>query len=151
MLVAAVQMFLKWQPKAATRPPRTLELFSAGAVIGSTSALAAVGGGFLSIAYLGYHNLEIKKAVGTSAAMGFPIAVTASIGYLVNGWSSASNVPCSLGFIYLPAFLTLAVVSAVAVPHGVRFSHRLSRASLKRVFAVISLALSLKMLFSLWV
>ncbi len=145
----AVQMFMNWQPSGRRPTPGRGGLFGAGTVIGGISSLAAVGGGFLTIAYLSYRNLEMKEAVGTSAAMGFPIAAAASIGYLVSGWSNSTTVPYSLGFIYVPAFLLLAWTSFVAAPLGVGLSHRLSGANLKRVFAVLSAVVSIRMLASL--
>jgi len=58
---------------------------SAGTGIGSVSALAAVGGGFLAVTYLSYQNVEMKKAIGTSSAIGFPIAIAGTVGYMMSG------------------------------------------------------------------
>ena len=124
-------------------------LMAAGAGIGSISALAAVGGGFLTVAYLGYKNVAMKKAIGTSAAIGFPIAIAGTVGYLISGWSKTRGNPYTLGFIYVPAFLAIAITSAVAAPYGARFSHSLPDVLLKRIFAVISLMLSITMLASI--
>lgn len=98
--------------------------------------------------YLGYKNLDIKKAIGTSAAIGFPIAITGTVGYLINGWSQTLGNPYTLGFINVPAFLAISIASYIAAPYGVGISHRLPEAHLKKIFAVISLALSIKMLAS---
>lgn len=149
MALVAGQMFLNWQPKPSQKPTRLRGLMVAGAAIGSVSALAAVGGGFLTVAYLGYRNVEMKKAIGTSAAIGLPIAIAGTVGYLISGWSKTAGSPYTLGFIYVPAFLAIAIASAVTAPYGARCAHGLPEKQLKKIFAVVSLLLSVSMLFSI--
>jgi uncharacterized protein len=146
MAIVAIQMFMNWKPTASKTPIHFHGLAMTGAGIGSISALAAVGGGFLSVVYMGYKNIDLKKAIGTSSAIGFPIAVTGASGYMINGWSKTSALPFTLGYVYLPAFVAIAVSSVVAAPYGVRLSHGLPEAHLKKIFAIVSLALSIKML-----
>ena len=148
MAFIAGQMFLNWQPKASPKSVKFGGLFLAGSGIGSLSALAAVGGGFLAVTYLSYKNVDMKKAIGTSAAIGFPIAIAGSVGYMISGWSKTLGDPYTLGFIYVPAFLVISIASVIAAPYGARCSHSLSESQLKKIFAVISLLLSMKMLYS---
>lgn len=148
MAFVSAQMFMNWQPKPSAQGANFPGLFLAGAIIGSVSALAAVGGGFLSVAYMTYKNVAIKKAIGTSAAIGLCIAIAGTLGYLLSGWSQTTGHPYALGFIYLPAFALLSLASAIAAPYGSRWSHRLPESYLRKIFAVISLVLSVKMLFS---
>lgn len=150
MALVALQTFLKWQPKPSKKPITLLGLIVAGIGIGSVSALAAVGGGFLTVVYLGYNNIDIKRAIGTSAAIGFPIAITGTIGYILNGWTTTLDKPYTFGFIYVPAFLAISIASAISAPYGARYSHNMPEAKLKKIFAVVCLALSLKMLVSFW-
>ncbi|HEY9658220.1 MAG TPA: sulfite exporter TauE/SafE family protein [Allocoleopsis sp.] len=148
MALVAGQMFLNWRPKASQKSAKFRGLFLAGTGIGSVSALAAVGGGFLTITYLSYNNVDMQKAIGTSSAIGFPIAIAGTVGYMMSGWSQTLNVPYTLGFIYVPAFLVISIVSSIAARYGARCSHRLPETYLKKIFAVIALVLSVKMLFS---
>lgn len=148
MALVAGQMFLNWQPKASRKPAKFRGLLLAGTGIGSVSALAAVGGGFLAVTYLSYQNVEMKKAIGTSSAIGFPIAIAGTVGYMMSGWSQTMSVPYTLGLIYVPAFLVIAITSSIAAPCGARCSHRLPEPHLKKIFAVLSLVLSIKMFFS---
>ena len=113
------------------------------------SALAAVGGGFLTVAYLGYRNVAMKSAVGTASAIGFSIAISGTVGYMISGWTKTLSDPYTLGFVYLPAFLSISIASSVAAPYGARCSQGLPEKSLKKIFAIISLLLSVKMLMSL--
>jgi len=149
MALAAGQMFRNWQPRPSSKPVTFRGLIAAGIGIGSVSALAAVGGGFLAVTYLSYKNVNIKSAIGTSAAIGLPIAITGTAGYMVSGWSITLSNPYTVGFIYVPAFLAIAIGSAIAASYGTRCSHSLPDPLLKQIFAVISLLLSIKMLISL--
>jgi len=148
MALIALQLFLNWKPKASDKAVNFRGLFLAGTGIGSVSALAAVGGGFLMVTYLSYKNFDLKKAIGTSAAIGFPIAIAGTLGYMINGWSSTANTPYTLGFVYLPAFIAVSIASVIAVPLGAKFAQRLPDIYLKKILAVISLLLSVKMLWS---
>lgn len=148
MALIAAQMFMNWQPKTSQTPNTFSSLFIVGTLIGAVSALAVVGGGFLTVMYLSFKNIDMKKAVGTSAAIGLPIAVAGTIGYMINGWSRTDD-PNTFGFVYVPAFLMISISSAIAAPYGVRSSNNLSETHLKKIFAVLSIILSLKMLFQL--
>jgi len=148
MAVVAAQMFLAWQPQPSAKPPARLEFIGVGAGIGAVTALAAVGSGFLTVAYLGYRNMAVKRAIGTAAAIGFAIAISGTVGYLISGWSRTLGEPYTFGFIYAPAFVGIAIASAIAAPVGARCSHGLPEQLLKRIFAAIALVLSLKMLLS---
>ncbi len=150
MALVALQTFLKWHPVPSKKPRTLLGLILVGMGIGSVSALAAVGGGFLTVVYLGYKNVDIKRAIGTSAAIGFPIAITGTIGYMINGWTITADKPYTFGFIYIPAFLAISVASAISAPYGARRSHNMPEANLKNIFAIICLVLSIKMLVSFW-
>lgn len=149
MGVVAIQMFLNWRPKSGHNHVKIYELFITGTGIGAVSSLAAVGGGFLSVTYLSYKNIAMKRAIGTSAAIGFPISIAGTVGYMVSGWSKTLDVPYTFGFIYIPAFLAISITSAIAAPFGVRYAHSMPDAKLKKIFAIISLALSIKMLISI--
>jgi uncharacterized membrane protein YfcA len=148
MALVAVQMFVNWKPKPSLKPITFRGLLPVGVAIGSISALAAVGGGFLTVTYLNYKNIGMKRAIGTSSAIGFPIAISGTIGYMISGWSKTLSEPYTIGFIYLPAFLAISIASSIAAPYGARCSHHLPEVYLKKIFAVISLILSLKMLLS---
>jgi uncharacterized membrane protein YfcA len=148
MGLVAVQMFVGWQLKASARPATLSGLFAVGVGIGSVSALAAVGGGFLAVTYLNYKNLGMKNAVGTSSAIGFPIAVAGTLGYMLAGWAETSGDAYVFGFIHVPAFLAISAASFVAAPYGAGYAHKLPDARLKKIFAVISLMLGIKIFWS---
>lgn len=147
MLLVAIQMWLDWQPIKSSRGLVKSELLIVGSLIGFISAIAAVGGSFLSLLYLTFKNMSMKNAIATTSALNFTIALAASLGYWING-GEHSNSDMSLGFIYLPAFFAIALSSFMAAPFGARLSHKLPNRALKKMFALLCLLLSLKMLFA---
>lgn len=143
--VIAVQMFLNLKPKPSRELPGSSGVFAVGTGIGAVSALVAIGGGSLTVPFLTWCNVRVQNAIGTSAAVGFPIAVGGSLGYIYNGWQHAGLPEWTLGYIYLPALLCLVPASMLMAPVGARLAHRLPVATLKRLFAAILIALAVKM------
>jgi uncharacterized membrane protein YfcA len=146
---ASLQMMLDFKPRAHRQLPGPLGLFAAGGVIGGVSSLVAAGGGFLSIPFMLLCNVAIHAAVGTSSALGFPIAVAGAIGYIVAGWNDGGLPPYTLGYIYLPAFFGIVVMSISMAPVGARLAHKLPVKQLKRAFGGFLALLASKMLYSL--
>ncbi|WP_299195631.1 sulfite exporter TauE/SafE family protein [uncultured Amphritea sp.] len=148
LMYASVQMFLNIKPKPSRNLPGTPALFAAGSVIGSISALVSIGGGTLTVPYLSWHNIDVKKAIGTSAAIGLPISIAGSIGYLLNGLSADLQIDYVVGFIYLPGVILISMMSFFTAPVGAHVAHRLPVPVLKKVFAVLLLGLAIKMIIS---
>lgn len=117
--------------------------------IGAISALVSIGGGSLTVPYLTSKNIDIKKAIGTSAAIGLPISIAGTIGYLIAGWDNDFGYHYSIGFVYLPAVLLISSMSFITAPYGVKFAQYLPVNILKKIFAFLLISLSLKMLFSI--
>lgn len=150
MVAVALQTLLKWQPKPSKKQSSLFGLTLAGISIGFVSALAAVGGGVLTVLYLRFKHIGIKSAIGTSAAIGLPIAITGTIGYMMNGWNMMADQPYTLGFIHIPAFLAITMASVISAPSGARCSQHLPESTLKKLFTLVCLAISVKMLISCW-
>ena len=150
MFYAALQMFFEVKPKPARQLPGAAGLFGAGAVIGGFSSVLAAGGAFLSIPFLARCNVPLKRAIGTAAAIGFPIAVAGSAGYVLNGLRVEGLPQGSLGHIYLPALALIVAASMPVAPLGARLAHRLPVKRLRILFALMLLGLALRMLANLW-
>jgi len=146
----SVQMLLNVKPKPHREMPGALVTSMVGAFIGGLSCLVAIGGGALSVPFMTWCNVRVQHAIGTSAAIGFPIALGGALGYIWNGWGVATLPEGSLGFVYLPAVLGVAIASIMTAPIGARLTHRLPVATLKRIFAAILLILAGKMFWGLF-
>ncbi|HMW64542.1 MAG TPA: sulfite exporter TauE/SafE family protein [Accumulibacter sp.] len=141
----ALQMILDIKPKPSRELPGTGGVLAVGTGIGAISALVAIGGGSLTVPFLTWCNVRVQNAIGTSAAVGFPIALGGSLGYIVNGWEQPGLPAWSLGYIYLPAFIWLVPASMLSAPLGASLAHRLPVRTLKRLFAGILILLAAKM------
>ena len=144
---SATQMFLDKKPKPTRQMPGTAGQVAAGGVIGFLSGLVGAGGGFISVPFMVAHNIAIINAVATSAALGFPIALANTAGYVISG-ASVPNLPAhSLGYVWLPALAVIASCSVLTAPLGAKVAHRLPVAKLKKVFALILYGLAGYMLW----
>ena len=146
---AAMQMILDFKPKPHRALPGSVGMAIAGTVIGIVSSLVAAGCGFLSIPFMVFCNVVIHQAVGTSAALGFPIAVAGTVGYVISGLDAQGLPPFSLGYVYLPAFIGVVAMSMLMAPVGARTAHRLPVKRLKRAFGGFLALLASKMLHGL--
>ena len=143
-------MLLNIKPKPSRELPGMLGLSGVGLGIGGISALVAIGGGSLSVPFMTWCNVKVQNAIGTSAAIGLPIALSGTFGYLVNGWGEQGMPALTLGFVHLPALVLVAGVSMLTAPLGARLAHRLPVATLKKIFAGLLVLLCAKMLHSVF-
>jgi uncharacterized membrane protein YfcA len=134
---SATQMFLNRKPKPSRTLPGPLATFAVGNVIGVLSALVGAGGAFVSVPFMTWCNIKIHDAVGTSAALGFPIAFAGTLGYIWAGQGMPQMPPGSVGYLYLPGLLIISLASMVMAPLGARTAHRMDIQPLKKVFAVV--------------
>ena len=144
--------FVAWQMLSGRKPnpnrelPGAAGMLGAGGVIGVFSSLVGIGGGTLSVPFLVWCNVGLHRAIGTSAAIGFPIAVAGTLGYLLNGLRATPLPEYSLGFIYLPALVGIVAASVLTAPLGVSLAHSLPVDKLKKIFAVLLIAVATRML-----
>lgn len=150
MFYAAAQMFFGSKSVASRKLPGPPGLFAAGAGIGAVSSVLAAGGAFLSIPFLVRCNVSLRRAIGTAAANGFPIAIAGTIGYVWHGLRVPDLPAGSLGFVYLPALALVVAASMPLAPLGARLAHWLPVRRLRVVFSLMLLALALRMLANLW-
>jgi uncharacterized membrane protein YfcA len=144
----ASQMLLNRKPKPSRELPGKLGMFGAGNVIGAVSSLVGIGGGSLSVPFMIWSNISVHHAIGTSAAIGFPIAIAGTLGYIYNGFKVSGLPDFSVGYVYLPALTGLIFASVLTAPIGVRLAHSLPVEKLKRVFAFLLLIVGTRMLIS---
>ena len=148
---AATQMLLKISPKPSCHLPGKVGMFAAGGLIGTLSSLVAIGGGLLSIPFLTLCNVKLHHAIGTAAAIGFPIALASTLGYVANGIMQTQPLPnYSIGYVYLPALIWLILASMFSAPLGAKKTHTTQAATLKKIFVVLLYCLGFRMLYELF-
>ena len=140
-------MLLNKKPKPSRQMPGGAGQTAVGGVIGRLSGLVGAGGAFVSVPFMTWCNVPMHQAVGTAAALGFPIALANTAGYIYSGLQVQAGVPYTLGYLYLPALVVVALASVTMAPLGARTAHRSNVAALKRYFAVLLSGLAAYMLY----
>ena len=147
---AAINMFLNVRPKASRQLPGRVGLGVVGAVISFLASFLAAGAAFMTIPFMTWCNVPLKRAIGTAAALGFPLALASSAGYVYAGWRAPGLPAGTIGFVYLPALVPVVAASMLTAPFGARVSHWLPVRRLRVVFGLLLLVLALRMLSALW-
>ena len=120
-------------PELPSKPKQ----LAAGGVIGVASAIFGIGGGSLTVPYLTRYGVVMQKAVGTSAACGLPIAIAGALGFMIFGMQQQVDVPNTIGFVHIYAFLGIASMSFFTAKVGAKVAHILSPQLLKKCFAIL--------------
>lgn len=147
VFLVVIQM---WLPISSTVDERLLKqaiLFSVGTVVGSLSALVGIGGGSFVVPYLVMAKQSMKRAIGTSAACGFPISVAAVIGFLIFGQDRYPVTNAwQTGVIHWQAFFGIISTSIFFSLIGARLAKRLPVNILKQIFSFILIVIGLYLL-----
>jgi uncharacterized membrane protein YfcA len=146
----AIRLLWDKKPKPTRVLPGTTGLVAVGAGIGLLSSMVGAGGAFISVPFMTACNIKIQKAIGTSSALGLPIAVAGTIGFLVAGLRQTGLPSYSLGYIYFPALLVISSASVISAPIGARLAHRWPIAHLRRAFACLLLVIAAYFVRKAW-
>jgi uncharacterized protein len=121
-----------------------------GLLVGLSSSLMGVSGGSVSNMIQTLYGRTIHQAVATSAALGVPISIAGTIGYMLAGLPHQSlTPPLSIGFVSLIGLVVMAPVSSLVAPYGARLAHALPRRRLEIGFAVFLLVVCARFMASL--
>ncbi len=147
---SAIRMFANATPKPTRQLPGKTGMTAASVVVGIVSSLVGVGGGVMTIPLMRHCNVPMRQAIGTSAALGLPIAVAGTIGFIATGLGKDHLPALSVGYVYLPALAGIVIGTFITVPWGARMTHRMPVTTLTKIFAVILFILATRMLWSLF-
>ena len=126
--------------------PNFLILFVIGLGVGALSTLLGIGGGLVTLPILLSFGTPMKNAIATSAAMGFFTAIVGTVSFLLIGLHE-KTFEGAIGYLYVPAFITIGIASMLAVPLGVKLTYRLPTSLLKRIFGVILILAGISMFY----
>jgi uncharacterized membrane protein YfcA len=144
---AATNIWLDRQPKPTHRLPGRAGLIAVGAAIAVVASMVGAGGAFLTVPFMAACNVPMRNCVATSAAIGLPVAATASVGFIIAGLAQAGMPPHTFGYIHVPALLAIVASSVISAPFGARAAHRWPVKRLKRAFAFVLFTLACYMLW----
>jgi len=134
---AALRMLRNRPPRPARVLPGNGGLFGVGAGIGLIAGMVGTAGAFLAVPFMVRCNVKIHNAVATSAAIGWPIAVAATLSFVVAGLGKPDLPPYAIGYVYVPALVGVAVASILFAPLGARVAHAWPVARLRRAFSLM--------------
>ena len=107
-----------------------------GFISGFVSASMGIGGAIMNVPVFRYFGYSIKKAIGSAAAIGFIIALFGAIGFLISGTFLEANLPLSIGFINIPAFLIFIPITTFMARVGANTVHRIDKTKVQAFFGI---------------
>ena len=113
-----------------------------GFISGFVSAPMGIGGAVMNVPILKYFGYSINKAIGSAAAMGFLIALFGAIGFFVSGRYLNVNIPMSIGFINVPAFLIFFPITTFMARIGARTVHKIDKKKVSVYFGIFLLVIA---------
>ena len=117
-----------------------------GFIVGFISAPMGIGGAIMNVPILKFFGFSINKAIGSAAAIGFLIALFGAVGFLVTGSYLKTNLPMSIGFLNIPAFLIFIPITTFKARIGARTVHKIDKNKISKYFGVFLLIIATKFL-----
>lgn len=149
LVVAANMVFRRQGGSLYEGFPNLVVKHLSGLIVGVFSAMMGIGGGTLSVPLLTSFGYDIRRAVGTSSAIGFVIAVPGTIGYMLAGWGEPGLPAGSLGYVNLLAFAAFVPLTVLFAPVGARIAHGIPQWALRYSFAAFLLITSARMFYGI--
>tara|TARA_B100000401_G_scaffold34690_1_gene20684 strand:+ start:893 stop:1678 length:786 start_codon:yes stop_codon:yes gene_type:complete len=118
-----------------------------GTLVGFISAPMGIGGAIMNVPILKFFGYTINKAIGSAAAIGFLISIFGALGFLVSGSILKTNLPMSIGFLNIPAFLIFIPITTFMARIGARTVHKINKNIITKIFGIFLLLISVKFLF----
>ena len=118
-----------------------------GFVSGFISAPMGIGGAIMNVPVLKFFGFSINRAIGSAAAVGFLIATTASIGFVITGNYKEINLPLTIGFINIPTFLIFVPITIFMAKLGARTIHNIDKKLITKLFGLFNLLVSTRLFF----
>ena len=117
-----------------------------GLIVGFISAPMGIGGAIMNVPILKFFGYSINKAIGSAAAIGFLIALFGASGFLITGNYLKTELPLSIGFLNIPAFLIFIPITTFMARIGARTVHRIDKNKISKFFGIFLLIVATKFL-----
>ena len=141
--------FIFLREKLVDNPKKISNLIKniSGTVIGFISVPLGIGGGSLMVPFMRTFGYDIRKSIGTAAAVGFLIAVSGTITMIVGGKLIDNvNTPFSVGYINLLGFTVFVPVTMVMARLGAKAVYKINKKLLSKIFGTFLLIVSIRSL-----
>ena len=125
--------------------PKGIIGFNLPLSVGAFSSMLGIGGGTFNVSLMSLYGTPIHRAVGTSAGLGFFLAIPGTFFFIISGLFVDNLPPMSLGYVNILGLILIAPLSTLSAPLGARYAHSLPKKTLTRIFALFLLLTSLRM------
>ncbi|MDC1279780.1 sulfite exporter TauE/SafE family protein [Pelagibacteraceae bacterium] len=147
LLLGIYLLLLKEKEKNITLKIKLYLKIILGFTVGFISAPMGIGGAVMNVPLLKFFGYSINRAIGSSAAIGLGIAIFGALGFLVTGIYLKTNIPFSIGFLNIPAFLIFIPITTFMARVGAKTIHKINKNKISKFFGFFLLILSLKFLY----
>ena len=117
-----------------------------GLIVGFISAPMGIGGAIMNVPILKFFGYSINKAIGSAAAIGFLIALFGASGFIITGSYLKTNLPLSIGFLNIPAFLIFIPITTIMASIGARTVHKIDKKKISKFFGIFLIIVAIKFL-----
>tara|TARA_B100001121_G_C18640397_1_gene598883 strand:+ start:194 stop:979 length:786 start_codon:yes stop_codon:yes gene_type:complete len=117
-----------------------------GIIVGFISAPMGIGGAIMNVPILKYFGYSINKAIGSAAAIGFLISIFGTFGFLITGSFLKTNIPLSIGFLNIPAFLIFIPITTFMARIGAKTVHKINKKKITKIFGLFLFIIASKFL-----
>ena len=118
-----------------------------GLIVGFISSLMGIGGAIMNVPILKFVGFSINKAIGSAASIGFLISVFGSLGFLISGILIKTDIPLSIGFINIPAFLVFIPITIIMAKVGATAVHKIKREIIAKLFGLFLIIIASRFLY----
>ena len=119
-----------------------------GILIGFISVPLGIGGGSLMVPFMRTFGYDIRKSIGTAAAVGFLIALSGTVTMIIGG-KIIDNVttPFSIGYINLLGFIVFVPVTMIMARIGAKAVYKINKKLLSKIFGTFLILVSIRSFF----
>ncbi len=150
LIVALYLAFGRANWRLGSEMPTGLARMITSVSLGFLSVLMGIGGGSFGVPLMSLYGQPIHRAIGTASGFGIVIALPSVIGFLASGHEIADKPPLTIGYVNLPAFAIVVIMTLFTAPFGVALAHSMNPRPLRSAFAVFIGLMALNMLRKSW-
>ena len=118
-----------------------------GFLVGFISAPMGIGGAIMNVPILKFFGYSINNAIGSASAIGFLIALFGALGFFITGNYLQTNLPLSIGFLNIPAFLIFIPITTFMARIGARTIHSIDKNKISKLLGFFLLIIAIKFLY----
>ncbi len=118
-----------------------------GFIVGFVSSLMGIGGAIMNVPILKFVGYSINKAIGTAASIGFLISVFGCLGFLLSGILVKTDLPLSIGFVNIPAFLVFIPITIFMAKVGATAVHKMRKEIIAKLFGLFLIVIASRFLY----